>query len=449
MVALPEIQKRMSSEPIVIIGAGWSGLAAAVKLTQQGHHVTLFESAKQVGGRARAVKFDDKEVDNGQHILIGGYTECLNLIKTVGIDIDAVFKRLPLLLTVIDKTPLILKAPALPAPLHLLYALVTAQGLTFKDRIAAIRFGMYLKKYNYQLKKDISVSALFETTRQTDILIRQLWEPLCLSTLNTSIKEASANVFMRVFKDAFTNKRQDADLLLPTLDLSRLFPNAAVKYIEQHGGKVHLKSRIENIEISDNQISSVTAKIENNPALIVQTSKLIIATAPQNLNKLIAEHSILKSITDNIKQFNYEPIVTVYLQYPEETQLTSAMIGMSSTLSQWVFDRGAICQQDGLISVVISASGKHMAMDDDTLAQTVHNEIATLIANKPVLLKSFVIREKRATFACTVNINDIRPKNTTDVKGLFLAGDYTDTHYPATLEGAVRSGITASQLILK
>ena len=440
----------MSSESVVIIGAGWAGLAAAVKLTQQGHHVTLFESAKQVGGRARAVKFDNKEVDNGQHILIGGYTECLSLMKIVGIDIDTALKRLPLLLqvidkSVIDKTPLILKAPALPAPLHLLYALVTAKGLKFKDRVAAIRFGLYLKKNNYQLKQDISVAALFETTTQTDILIRQLWEPLCLSTMNTPIKEASANVFMRVFKDAFTNKRQDADLLLPTVDLSNLFPNAAVKYIEQHGGKVHLKSRIENIEISDNQISSVTAKTENNPALITQTSKLIIATAPQNLNKLITEHSVLKPITDKIEQFNYEPIVTVYLQYSEETQLTPPMIGMSSTLSQWVFDRGAICQQDGLISVVISATGKHMSMDDDTLAQAVHNEIAILIANKPTLLKSFVIREKRATFACTVNINDIRPKNATNVKGLFLAGDYTDTHYPATLEGAVRSGITAAK----
>jgi squalene-associated FAD-dependent desaturase len=435
----------MSSESVVIIGAGWAGLAAAVKLTRQGHHVTLFESAKQVGGRARAVKFDNKEVDNGQHILIGGYTECLSLMKTVGIDIDTAFKRLPLLLTVIDKTPLILKAPALPAPLHLLYALMTAKGLTFNDRVAAIRFGLYLKKNNYQLKQDISVAALFETTRQTDILIRQLWEPLCLSTMNTPIKDASANVFMRVFKDAFTNKRQDADLLLPAVDLSNLFPNAAVKYIEQHGGKVHLKSRIENIEISDNQISSVTAKTENNPELIVQTSKLIIATAPQNLNKLITDHSVLKPITDKIEQFNYEPIVTVYLQYPEETQLTPPMMGMSSTLSQWVFDRGAICQQDGLISVVISATGKHVSMDDDTLAQIVHNEIAILIANKPTLLKSFVIREKRATFACTVNINDIRPNNTTDVKGLFLAGDYTDTQYPATLEGAVRSGITAAK----
>ena len=436
----------MNTEPVVIIGAGWAGLAAAVKLTEQGHTVTVFESAKQAGGRARSVNFNGLEIDNGQHILIGAYTECLSLMKTVGIDTEAALKRLPLLLTVIDKTKLILQAPPLPAPLHLLYALFTAKGLKFKDRIAAIKFGLYLKKHNYQLKQDISVEDLFQLTQQTDILVRQLWEPLCLSIMNTPIKEASANVFMNAFRDAFTNKRKDADLLLPTTDLSNLFPNAAVKYIENNGGKVYLKSRIENIEINNNEVTAVNAKIDNDKQSI-KTPHVIIATAPQNLNKLIAEHSTLNSISNNIEQLNYEPIVTVYLQYPEEIQLTQSMIGLSSTLSQWVFDRGSFCQQAGLISVVISAKGEHMTMDDDTLIKLVHDEISILFSSKPTLIKSFVIREKRATFACTVNINDIRPTNTTNVKGLFLAGDYTDTGYPATLEGAVRSGLAAASLI--
>jgi len=445
----------MSTEPVVIIGAGWAGLAAAVKLTQQGQKVMLLESAKQAGGRARAVSFNNKEVDNGQHLLIGAYTECLDLMKTVGINIETSLKRLPLLLTVINPrgvnkkaTQLILKAPALPAPLHLLYALVTAKGLTFKDRIAAIKFGLYLKKNNYQLKQDISVDELFKASKQTDVLIRQLWEPLCLSTMNTPIKDASANVFMQVFKDAFTNKRKDADLLLPAVDLSSLFPDAAIKYIERNGGQIYLKSRIEKIDIDNGQITSVTAKIENNGVQTITTSKLIIATAPQNLKKLISEQPELSNINNKIEQFNYEPIVTVYLQYPENAQLTQAMIGMSNTLSQWVFDRGTFCQQAGLISVVISCNGPHMAMDDDTLTQTVDDEIAILFTNKPTLLNSFVIREKRATFACKVNINDIRPKNTTDVEGLFLAGDYTDTRFPATLEGAVRSGLAAAKLII-
>ena len=438
----------MTNESVVIIGAGWAGLAAAVKLTERGHKVSLFESAKQTGGRARSVGFNSSNIDNGQHLLIGAYTECLSLMETVGIDTSTSLKRLPLLLTVVDEksSTLRLKAPALPAPLHLLYALFTAKGLKLKDRIAAINFGLYLKKNNYQLAQDISLEALFNRTKQTDILVRQLWEPLCLSTMNTPIKDASANVFMRVFKDAFTNKRKDADLLVPTVDLSNLFPNAAIKYIEDHGGKVYLKSRIEKIELDNNQVKSVTAKIDNEEE-IFKASKVIIATAPQNIKKLISEHLALDNIRNKIEQFNYEPIVTVYLQYAKEIQLTQPMIGLSSTLSQWAFDRGVFCNQSGLISVVISCNGPHMAMDDDTLAQTVNDEIAMLFTSKSSLIKSFVIREKRATFACTVNINDIRPQNKTSVNGLFIAGDYTDTHYPATLEGAVRSGLTAAEQI--
>lgn len=443
------------NEPVVIIGAGWAGLAAAVNLTQQGYKVLVFESAKQVGGRARQVKFNNLKVDNGQHLLIGAYTECLNLMKTVGIDSQRYLTRLPLLLTVIDKSniKLNLSAPALPAPFHLLYALLTAKGLSFKERFSAIWFGLYLRKNNYTFKEDISLSALLQKTRQPEILIRQLWEPLCLATMNTPIKNASANIFMRVFKDAFTNKTKDADLLLPTVDLSTLFPEAAVKFIKNNGGEVHLKSRVEKIEVINNIVTEIQVK-NNNEYQSIKTSNIIIATAPQNIKKLLAGHSVLDKITSNIEQYHYEPIVTVYLQYAETTKLRQAMIGLSSTISQWVFDRGSICQQPGLMSVVISSHNEHngdiadhMAMDDDTITQTVHNEITKLFSEEPTLLNSFVIREKRATFASEVNINDIRPKNTTPVPGLLIAGDYTDTGYPATLEGAVRSGLKASRAL--
>ena len=437
----------MSHKPVVIIGAGWAGLAAAVKLTQAGHQVDVYESAKQVGGRARGVNINNVDIDNGQHILIGAYTECLALMKVVNIDTNKSLKKLPFLLTVIDKVKLVLKAPALPAPLHLLYALLTAKGLHLKDRFAAIKFGLYLKKTDYQLDIDITVEELFKKTKQTPVLVRQLWEPLCLSTMNTPIKIASANVFMKVFKDAFTNKREDANLLLPTTDLSHLFPLAAIKYITNNGGNIYLKSRIEKLKIENNKIIAVTAK-KGNELTIQETSNVIIATAPQNINKLLNEHPQLNSINQKISQFHYQPIVTVYLQYSEDVKLTQPMIGLSSTVSQWAFDRGAFCNQAGLISVVISAEGEHMEKNDDTLTQQVHKEISILFPQQVTLLNSFVIREKRATFSCDVNVNDIRPTNSTNIKGLYLAGDYTNTYYPATLEGAVRSGITASKLII-
>lgn len=450
----------MSASPVIIIGAGWAGLAAAVELTRQGHKVQVYESAKQAGGRARRVSFnnnttDEIAVDNGQHLLIGAYNECLRLFNIVGINPATHLKRLPLLLTVIDKSgiKLNLTAPALPAPLHLLYALLTAQGLNFKQRFAAIRFGLHLKLINYQLKPDISVKALLQKTKQPEILIRQLWEPLCLATMNTPISIASANVFMRVFKDAFTNKTKDADILLPKVDLSALFPDAAISYIEKNNGEVHLKSRIEKIEIDNNKLTSISIK-NNNESHSIAANNVIIATSPQSLNKLLSASNILKATQEKLQQFHYQPIVTVYLQYPAEVKLIQAMIGLSSTLSQWVFDRGTFTEHHGLISVVISSRNTdhpamvdHMNLDDNALANAVHDEISVLFDTKPNLQSSFVIREKRATFSCTINTNQIRPKNQTAIAGLVLAGDYTDTGYPATLEGAIRSGLSAAKLI--
>lgn len=444
----------MTDESVVIIGAGWAGLAAAVKLTEQGYKVALYESAKQVGGRARTVAFNDIDVDNGQHLLIGAYTECLNLMGTVGVNTETAVKRLPLQLTVIDKSKrkngnnkLVLQGPALPAPLHLLYALMTAKGLKLKDKVAAIKFGLTLKKIRYHFSEDISIMELCRQTKQTKTLIQQLWEPLCLATLNTPINVASANVFMAVFRDAFTNKTHDADSLVPTTDLNNIFPNAAINYIKNNGGKVFLKSRVDKIDVSNSKVISIKVK-EHNEIKTHETSQVIIATAPQNVTKLLAEHTELNTTYNNLEKFNYEPIVTIYLHYSDNVELSQAMTGLSNTHSQWVFDRSTFCHQDGLISVVISSSGDHMTMDDDTLTQTVHSEISMLFINKPTLINSFIIREKRATFACTVNINNLRPKNETTIKGLYLAGDYTDTGYPATLEGAVRSGVAASNLII-
>lgn len=438
----------MSDKTVIVVGAGWAGLAAAVTLTSRGKKVIVYEAAKQIGGRARSVPFADTLIDNGQHLMIGAYQECIKILKLVGQCPYSKLKRTPLFLAVQDETgqQTELKTPRLPAPLHLLYALITTKGLSIKDRLAGIRFGLYIKKHGYIFSQDISVTQLFEQSRQTENIIKQLWEPLCLSTLNTPIETASANVFMRVFKDAFTQHYYDADLLLPIIDLSDTFPNAAVQYIRNKGGDVFLKSRLETIHIENNKIQSIDIK-NSKQSQNIKTTSLVLAVAPQNLTKILPATLELNNLHDKITNFTYQPIVTVYLQYPPETQLTHAMQGLSGTISQWVFDRGLLCKQHGLLSVVISCEGSHMQMNEETLIQTVQTEIETLFEETPKLQNAFVVREKRATFACEVNNASLRPENTTSVEGLFLAGDYTNTGYPATLEGAVRSGLSASRLI--
>ena len=208
-----------------IIGGGYAGMAAAAELTSRGIPVTVFESAKQLGGRARGVQFNDARLDNGQHLLLGCYRETLRLIELVGGDVEQDFLRLPLQLDLHGQFSL--KAPHLPAPLHLLVALLKAQGLTWGERMKAARFMLDLRGMAFRLPHDMTVTDLLAQHRQDADLTLKLWEPLCIAALNTPVHKASAQVLLNVLRDALNRKRADSDMLLPRLDFTTLFPQRA------------------------------------------------------------------------------------------------------------------------------------------------------------------------------------------------------------------------------
>ncbi|RKZ87254.1 MAG: FAD-dependent oxidoreductase, partial [Gammaproteobacteria bacterium] len=221
----------------LIIGGGWSGLAAAITLSQQGHPVHLIESAKQLGGRARNVDWQDHTIDNGQHMMIGAYQQMLEIMQLIGISPNEVFHRLPIDITIQDNQfqPLHLSAKSwLPWPLSLAWNLIKSVGLSGFYQVA------WLQSHIPKLlsKKDITVSEWLLKTNQSQRLIRQLWEPLCLATLNTPIDQASAHVLAKVLQDSLGKNKAAADLLIPKQALGDLFPLIAANYIKQHGGKV-------------------------------------------------------------------------------------------------------------------------------------------------------------------------------------------------------------------
>ncbi|MGB8518157.1 MAG: FAD-dependent oxidoreductase, partial [Gallionella sp.] len=217
---------------IGIVGGGYAGMSAAVELAARGISVTVFESAKQFGGRARGVVYNDTQLDNGQHLLLGCYRETLRLIEMVGGNIEDDFLRLPLQLDLHHHFAL--KAPHLPAPLHLLVALLNAQGLTWSERFKAARFMLMLRNMKFRLAHDMTVSALLAQHGQDANLSLKLWEPLCIAALNTPIHKASAQVLLNVLRDALNQKRADSDMLLPRIDFTALFPQRAATFIEQH-----------------------------------------------------------------------------------------------------------------------------------------------------------------------------------------------------------------------
>ena len=398
---------------VAIVGAGYAGMAAAVTLAGRGVPVTVFESGAGPGGRARRVLSQGAELDNGQHILIGAYSELFRLMRSVGVPQSALL-RLPLEIRYPGKFQL--RALWLPAPLGLAAGLLAARGVPFAERLGALRFLAALRKANFTVKEDLPVDQLLLQHGQDGAIGHYLWRPLCVSALNTPSAIASARVFLAVLRDTLAGEADAADLLLPRVDLSRLFPEPAAEFVKKHGGELHLRSAVQDVQRLKNQFAAV-----------------IVAVGPHQLGTLLPDLAL---------DYSYQPIYTCYLQYPEQVKLPFPMLGLADGLVQWVFDRGALLGERGRLACVISAQGDHQQMALEEVAERCHHEMMQVVKDLPAPAWSRVIAEKRATITCGVGVT--RPGTETAIPGVFLAGDYTDADYPPTLEAAVRSGVRAA-----
>ena len=429
---------------VAVVGGGWAGLAAAVELCAAGRNeVTVFEAAKQLGGRARSVELDGQLLDNGQHILSGAYRESLRLMRRVGADPDRLLARLPLDIS-FPRAGFQLRLPHLPAPFNLAIGLFGARGCAFSEKLRAVRFTRALQARQFKLEHDMRVDELLNRHQQTGTLRRFFWEPLCLAALNTGPENASAQIFANVLRDSLGGARPATDLLLPTTDLGTLFPQAAARYIEAHGGKIRRSTRVD-------AISPSTA----GPGLAIHQEifdDVIVAVAPQHAASLLADHPETAGVATQVASYTYEPIGTVYASYPPELRLPRPMLGLDgsaeASIGQWVFDRGALaCGAPGLLSFVLSGHGPWESFDNSALLGKLHGELAAVLGRELPTPKWYrVMREARATFSCRPGLP--RPATRSLLKGLWLAGDYVCADYPATLEGAIRSGVAAAKGIM-
>jgi len=423
---------------VAVIGGGYAGMAAAVTLVAQRVPVTVFEAAKTLGGRARRVEHRDTTLDNGLHILIGAYSETLRLMRLVGADPERLLLRLPLTWQIHERFTL--RAAGLPAPLHLLAGLIAARGAPFAERLSAARFMLRMRRRGYAIQQDTTVASLLEQHVRGDRMKRLLWRPLCISALNTPPESASAQVFLNVLRDSLDAGRDASDLLLPRTDLSRLFPDPAAEFVKAKGGAVLTGQRVTTIDESADGFTVRCGDGEH------PFSHVVCALPPYHAGAFLIGISALAEVAEAVERLEYQPIYSVYLCYPVDRRLPAPMLGFESALLQWAFDRGALSGQHGLIGVVISAEGPHQDLAQDELAHLVHQELQQQLGLLPEPLWSRVIAEKRATFACTPGLK--RPESRTPLRNFFLAGDYTASEYPGTIESAVRSGISAARMIL-
>ena len=441
---------------VAVVGAGWAGMAAAVEAVGLGMDVTVFEATRTLGGRARALSTEKPDgtpitLDNGQHILIGAYSETLALMQRVGLNLPQVLMALPLSLPYPDGTGLQTPAWASgwPAPLDALAAIATARGWSWGDRLALIRASLAWRLAGFTCAPSLTVETLCESLPER--VMRELIDPLCVSALNLPSSHASAVVFLNVMRDALFGRGtagfSASSLLLPRTDLSSLFPQAAAHWLQSHHpatSRIHLGARITGLQA---QADGWRLRGEGMDATF---DRVIWATPPgvavQTLLGHADDNDALASWGLQAHGLGFTAITTVYAFAPG-ARLPAPMLALRAepdahaAPAQFVFDRGQLNPGDaaaqGVLAFVVSASSGER---DDLQARVLQQGSRQLGLALQHLL---TVVEKRATFACTPGLERPGPVM---APGLYAAGDYVQGPYPATLESAVRHGLAAARL---
>ena len=417
---------------VAVVGAGWAGLAAAVHARCAGHEVEVFEMAPRPGGRARSVQAAGRTFDNGQHILIGAYSATLELMRIVHADPSKLLHRSPLALQYPDGLGLRLGAAApLPAFVR---AVLRRRGWTRRERLALLAHASRWLLTRFRCDSRLSVAELCR--RLPARLHEQLIEPLCVAALNTPAAQASASVFLRVMRDALFSGTGSSDLLLPRAPLDALLPQPAAAWLATQRVSLHTSARVAALS------HDAKWKVDGRAF-----DAVLLACSASEAARLCTE--VAPDWARQAAALRYEPIVTVYL-HCAGARLALPMLALHTNArapAQFVFDLGALNGPDGLFAFVISGASEWVAKGlQPTAAITRAQALAAFAPGHwpGEVSVVHVAAEKRATFRCIAGLS--RPPAAI-APGLWAAGDYVDGPYPATLEGAVRSGRNAARAL--
>ena len=441
---------------VIVIGAGFAGLSAAVRLAQRGTRVLVLEARSRLGGRATA--FPDRDtgelVDNGQHILMGCYTETLAFLRDIGAQ-DNVRLDPQLAVTMIDRAGkrTRLSCPTLPAPLHLVAGVLEWEALSWRDRLSVLSMATPLKNARRELEGSaVKAASADETVEnwlirngQTARLRELLWDPLALAALNQPPRQAAAPSFSRVLAEMFSDDPRAAAIALPTRPLHLMYAEPAREYIESHGGVVRTGAPAKIVMAADGAVAGVRVGTD-----MVQSERIISSVPWFALAELFDEEPpALNGVLDRARRMASSPIVTVNLWFDRRV-LDLPFVGLPGRAMQWVFDKSLVFGGDAShLSLVSSGAGEILAETNIELVHRAHQELLDALPNVRAakLVQATVIREPRATFSLAPG-QPGRPSTETDLAGFLLAGDWIDTGLPATIESAVRSGHRAADLCI-
>jgi len=442
---------------VVVIGAGFAGLSAATKLARAGRRVIVFEESPRLGGRASA--FTDREtgerVDNGQHVLFGCYRETYEFLERIGTaSLAPLQERLSLVVADRDGRSFQLSCPPLPPPWHLVAGVLGWGAVPVRDRLTAGRIGRLLLQARRlgaaevasRVPPDETVSEWLARYRQSPQLCRWLWDPLAIAALNQSPRTAAAQSFVRVLAELFGPRATDAAIGLSRVPLDELYAEPAVRFIEARAGRVHVRSSARVLLDDEGRVRGVRAG-----EVSVATPAVISTVAWHAFPRLWDDDvpSGLAAIADAAARMRASPIVTVNLWFAN-TSMAAPFIGLVNGPMHWVFDKSALFgERAGHLSVVASGADDLVALDNAAITHAAVEQLRTALPHlaSATLERAVVVREPRASFSLEPG-SPVRPACRTSIQGFYLAGDWTDTGLPATIEGAVRSGHRAADCAL-
>ncbi len=437
----------------LIIGGGFSGLAAAVELATHNRNVVLLERRSFLGGRAYS--FTDRTtgdtIDNGQHLMMGCYHDTLRFLERIGARDKVKFqKQTRVEFLDADEGPATFKCPRMPAPWHLVAGLARLGSVGWTDRLAALRVGLAARKVHHEGLADLTVRDWLNAHGQSVRMQQRFWDPLALATLNESPERASADMFVRVIHDTFLSSYRDSQIVISRVGLSDLYTRDAAALIEERGGTVRLNAEVERIEFSGDRATEIVLRNGER----VEARTVTSAVPPSSLARILPDRvAAAWGGFRELDRFQNSPIVSINLWYDQEvTSLEFA--GLLDSKVDWIFNKNAITGVAGKLqhlALVISGAHAVSRLTKEQLIELGDQEVRRFfpVARHALLVHSFVVREHEATISHAVGVARFRPPQQTPVVNFFLAGDWTRTGLPATIEGAVRSGHTCARAILE
>lgn len=438
------------NDEVVIIGGGFAGLAAAVTLAEQGRRVRLFEQNPHLGGRARSFRdaATGSVVDNGQHILMGCYHSTLRFLRTIGTSDKVGFQnKLRVDFLESDGRATKFSCPRLPSPWHLLAGVLLSPSFSRREKMEIARLGRALESGKARLNgfERMSVAEWLAALGQSEGLRRNFWDLLSIAAMNEEPARASAVLFERVLRLALFTSPSDSRIGIPLRGLSECFTPAAENFIRAHGGSVECGRRVAGIVIDEGRMRAVRFSDSRE----IEAASVISAVPWFVLGTLLPPEVRAGSFFSGLNRLEPAPIISINMWFDRPvTELNFA--GLRGTTIQWLFRKAAGFGPGGAyLSIVLSGAHAHVNRSRQDLEAMALRELRELLpaARQAKVVRSMVIKERFATFSPKPGTESLRPPARTPVRGLYLAGDWTATGLPATIEGAVQSGYAAAESV--